>query len=1033
MVKVTFNSALAQKEVKKDSETLIPDNEDPEAAQVVGQPSRAWCWCFYLGLALMLSGVVVGGAYLYRYYVLEEGQVFVCGVKYREENFRIQEESDDMVDEPAVGLRRIDEIVRVLQDEEVELIDIPVPSFSDSDPAVIVHDFKRRLTAYLDLSLNKCYVIPLNTSVVMPPHDLMDLLAKLKAGTYLPQTYLVHEQMIVTEKLVEIEPLGTYIYKVCRNKDTYKLQRRDTILGLQKREALNCRKIRHFENHFAMETMICKTTSPTEPRAKMNQQSESRVSSVSNRVVMEEYVVLGQVGEGAFGKALLVREKAGPGRRCVVKQVSLSRMSSHERDSAKKEVTLLSRMNHPNIVAFFQSFHERNTLYIVMEYCDGGDLMKKITMQRGQPFREEQNIFLTQGGTKVKLGDFGIARMLNNTMELARTCVGTPYYISPEICENRPYNNKTDMWSLGCVLYELCTLRHPFEGSSLRQLIVKICRGHYTPVSQCYSAELRLLLSQLFKVSPRDRPSVNSLLKRPLLHKHISKHLDPQVVLQFTEEEFSHRVLHRVKPAALHENKHPAVDFSKVTGHTAAGEVGKSRAQFETKPNAHPQHYRQQRDHRDQLQHHPHLHQPTLPPRLAAHEPVELEKPSNRPSALEPYQLVAAAREEYLQRRQEANKYKLRAEKQLGLRPSTADADRFRLYDEKSAPPPPPLPPPPLQHAVQDKIHGQQEYLKQLQQIRQRYQDEIREMRQRSNAETNVTGEDMEHPTAEQTHPPSEEQKPTDMEEALKQILEQNQKERRQLQKKYNDQKAVMFEIKLQDDRMQGEVDEEPEEMDEKDEEDPLNQTLKFDAELKLWRPAGETEIKPEGGVEEGRSEDEEKHEKRGMWRHEAPQTLLNALANMEVSSTCSTFSSTQGKVTDQKEAEQSPEGRRKWTDCPPDTLLNALAQAQLTYSTLGTVVPSDEDKAPYGGEGRVKEDKKTDDADDEGEEDSDIEVDEDRLEPRSDDDDTNFEESEDELKEEVKDSMRNLFIEDEEVQSMKETEENNTEAPVLG
>lgn len=69
--------------------------------------------------------------------------MFVCGVKYREENFRIQEESDDLVEEPAVGLRRIDEIVRVLQDEEVALIDVPVPSFSDSDPAVIVHDFKR--------------------------------------------------------------------------------------------------------------------------------------------------------------------------------------------------------------------------------------------------------------------------------------------------------------------------------------------------------------------------------------------------------------------------------------------------------------------------------------------------------------------------------------------------------------------------------------------------------------------------------------------------------------------------------------------------------------------------------------------------------------------------------------------------------------------------------------------------------------------------------------------------------------------------
>ncbi|XP_060733208.1 serine/threonine-protein kinase Nek5 [Tachysurus vachellii] len=776
---------------------------------------------------------------------------------------------------------------------------------------------------------------------------------------------------------------------------------------------------------------------------------------------MEEYMVLGQVGEGAFGKALLVREKTGSGLQCVVKQISLSRMSAHEREAAKKEVTLLSRMKHPNIVAFFRSFHERNTLYIVMEYCDGGDLMKKITLQRGQPFREEQiidwfvqiclglkhiherkvlhrdikaqNIFLTQGGTKVKLGDFGIARMLNNTTELARTCVGTPYYISPEICENRPYNNKTDIWSLGCVLYELCTLRHPFEGSSLRQLIVKICRGHYTPVSQRYSADLRLLLSQLFKVSPRDRPSVNSLLKRPLLHKHISKHLDPQ----FMEEEFSHTVPHRDKPSALPEHKPPAVtprprperrcvaakpfctQSKKVMVH--AVEVGKSgegaQAQFDPKPSAQLQHYRQQLDRRDQLQHQLRLHQPPLLPRLSAQEPVDLEKPSNRPIALEPFQLVAAAREEYLQRRQEANKYKVRAEKQLGLRPSTADAERYRLCERVTPPP---------QHAAQDKIHGQKEYLKQLQQIRQRYQDEIREMRQRANTEvqTNVTGEDMEHPTGKQSLPSSEEQKPADMEKALKRILVQNQKERRDLQKKYKNKKGVMFEIKLQEDRMQREEDDEPEKRDEKNEDDPLNKTLKFDAELHLWRPGGETETKPEEGLEEQRSE-EETCEKRGMWRHEAPQTLLNALANMEISSTCTTYSSTQVMATEQEEAEQSPEGRRKWTDCPPDTLLNALAQAQLTYSTLGTV-------APHRGEGKVTEDKKTDDADDEGEEDSDVEVDEERLEPRSDDDDTNFEESEDELREEVKDSMRNLFImaDDEEIQSIKTEEESEALAP---
>ncbi|XP_071383404.1 integral membrane protein 2B-like [Centroberyx affinis] len=258
MVKVSFNSALAQKDTKKDVETLIPeDDKDPEVGLPVRQQSRAWCWCMCLGLALMLSGVVVGGAYLYRYYILEEGQVFVCGVKYREEDFMIQEEEVEVELPSQFQLRQLEESIRVLEREQVELINVPVPEFDDSDPADIVHDFHRRLTAYLDLSLNKCYVIPLNTSVVMPPKDLLELLVNIKAGTYLPQSYLIHEEMVVTERLEHVDQLGYFIYSLCRGKDTYKLQRRDRVLGMQKREALNCRKIRHFENSFVVETSIC--------------------------------------------------------------------------------------------------------------------------------------------------------------------------------------------------------------------------------------------------------------------------------------------------------------------------------------------------------------------------------------------------------------------------------------------------------------------------------------------------------------------------------------------------------------------------------------------------------------------------------------------------------------------------------------------------------------------------------------------------------------------------------------------------------
>uniref|UniRef100_A0A452EYV0 non-specific serine/threonine protein kinase n=1 Tax=Capra hircus TaxID=9925 RepID=A0A452EYV0_CAPHI len=209
-----------------------------------------------------------------------------------------------------------------------------------------------------------------------------------------------------------------------------------------------------------------------------------------------------------------------------------------------------------------------------MEYCDGGDLMKRIRRQRGVLFSEDQilswfvqislglkhihdrkvlhrdiktqNIFLSKNGMVAKLGDFGIARVLNNTMELARTCIGTPYYLSPEICQNKPYNNKTDIWSLGCVLYELCTLRHPFEGNNLQQLVLKICQARVPPISPRFSRDLQFLISQLFEVSPRDRPSINSILKRPFLENLIAKYLTPEVI----HEEFSHPLLYKARPSA---------------------------------------------------------------------------------------------------------------------------------------------------------------------------------------------------------------------------------------------------------------------------------------------------------------------------------------------------------------------------------------------------------------------------------------------------------------------------------------------------
>ena len=92
-----------------------------------------------------------------------------------------------------------------------------------------------------------------------------------------------------------------------------------------------------------------------------------------------------------------------------------------------------------------------------------------------------QNIFLAsipnEKHYSIKLGDFGIAKVLQSTSECANTIIGTPYYLSPELCEDRPYNEKSDVWALGCVLYEMCTLNHAFDGKSMCALVLKILKS----------------------------------------------------------------------------------------------------------------------------------------------------------------------------------------------------------------------------------------------------------------------------------------------------------------------------------------------------------------------------------------------------------------------------------------------------------------------------------------------------------------------------------------------------------------------------
>merc|ERR1719327_62627 len=229
-------------------------------------------------------------------------------------------------------------------------------------------------------------------------------------------------------------------------------------------------------------------------------------------------------------------------------------MGAKERKDAANEVKVLSSLKHPYIVAYKDSFIEDGFLNIVMEYADGGDLFTRIQKAKKSmtKFPEQQilrwftqallalkfihdkhilhrdlksqNFFLMSNG-KLKIGDFGIAKVLDNTAACAQTTIGTPYYLSPEICQERPYSWASDMWSLGCVLYECCCLKVPFDASNLRQLIDRITRGPTPQVVGNFSNELKGLVQELLERNYQKRPAAAEILQRPIVQSEIRRML----------------------------------------------------------------------------------------------------------------------------------------------------------------------------------------------------------------------------------------------------------------------------------------------------------------------------------------------------------------------------------------------------------------------------------------------------------------------------------------------------------------------------
>ncbi len=264
---------------------------------------------------------------------------------------------------------------------------------------------------------------------------------------------------------------------------------------------------------------------------------------------MNDFQIVSKIGEGAYSLVYKVRRLID-GNIYALKKVKLINLSEKERKNALNEVRLLASIKSKFVISYREAFFDEkdNTLCMVMEYADGGDLYQKIKENRKDNILLEEsdiwrifiqlvkglkalhelnilhrdlksaNVFLMKDGG-VKLGDLNVSKVFRKNMGYTQT--GTPYYASPEVWNDKPYDTKSDIWSMGCVLYEMTALKPPFRAKNMEGLYKKVIEGRIIRIPGKFTNDLYKIIQLLLQVKPEKRPSCAEILQNPIILKRI--------------------------------------------------------------------------------------------------------------------------------------------------------------------------------------------------------------------------------------------------------------------------------------------------------------------------------------------------------------------------------------------------------------------------------------------------------------------------------------------------------------------------------